>query len=243
LPPDTYEFDFEDGGDGSLSERFAGLLHGKSPKAGFGKPGVDTPWLPHVRMAHWLHECIIDSKLSAYPFYVLFYLQSCTAAEDCLNPSLTGCGPTALTCSATAVDQLLTVEQFYRSVRGDIGASHGPLLSEDFLIEHCAAVRKAFAGTGSSGKPISAALRCQYFSSDGSAGNSTPSVSQSAALAAVYTRLHGLPGHIARLDGVSGAGVTRTQALCLLPRLRRQLPSASADGLQVLFAALTGGGA
>merc|ERR1712159_306208 len=95
-------------GDGSLSERFAALLAYRNAPL-----DIESSLLPHVRMAHWLHECIIDSKLESYPIYVLLYLQCRFAEEDSLDPALVNCGPSRLTCSATAIDQMLTVEQFY----------------------------------------------------------------------------------------------------------------------------------
>merc|ERR1719181_2226294 len=101
----------------------------------------------------------MDSKLAAYPFYVLLYLQCRHAIQEGLEPPLLNCGPMALACSGAAIDQMLTVEQFYRVVRSEIGASHSALLSEDFLVEHGAAVRKAFAADqGTLGHDVSAAL-------------------------------------------------------------------------------------
>lgn len=236
LPSNVYEFDFEDEGDGSLSERFAALL-----RTSDAVRGPAAPWPPHVRFAHWLHECILESKLDAYPRYVLVYLQTCALSDECaVVPAPLCCGPSSLVCSAMAVDQLLTVELFYRVVRGSIGARHRPLLSEDFLIGRCAVVREAFAEGGPLASPVAAALSEQLAAGAPGAGGRSGRGGGSAALVALFTRLHGLPGcAAANVGNVSGAG----SALAVLPRLRRQFPGASVQGLRVLAASLSAGGA
>jgi hypothetical protein len=169
--------------------------------------------------------------------------------EDSLDPAVLRCGPTTLTCSAMAVDQILTVEQFYCSVRGSIGASHSPLLSEDFLVEHCAALRKVFTSGGPRGQELLAALRAQYLGDADRGGSSDVFATlRSTALASVYSRLHGLPGYIKGVGplpatAAAGSGSTAPgRALRMLPRLRRQLPCASAQGLEAIFTALSGAG-
>jgi len=237
LPIDAYDFDFEDDGDGTISERFATYLRDKGPTSS-GSASISLS--PRARFGQWLHECIINSKLETYPYYLMLYLQTRSAAEGSWKPSLLSTGPAALVCSSIVVDQLITVEQFYNKVRGRIKASHSPLLSEDFLVERCAAVRKTFAVGGCLAPHVPAALRAQY-SEEGRCEKHTFDAS-SIALAAVYTRLHCIPGFVAKLDSFIGAR-TEVEALSMLPRLRRQIPSASAAGLQTLCAALTSAGA
>jgi hypothetical protein len=234
LPADAYDFDFEDGGDGSLCERFAAYLR---------EEASITPLMSHARFAHWLHECIIDTKLDAYPFHLMLYLQTQNAVNDILKPSLLRNGPAALACSATTMDQLLTLEQFYHDVRHRIGASHLPLISEDFLVERCTVVRDASATSGPLTTEIQAALRFLYKNAGRSCAQGQSDHVTKTAIAAVYTRLHGLPGHISSLGNLPDTAAGRVEIKCMLPRLRRQFPGASAAGLQTLFAALTAAGA
>jgi len=231
LPDNVYEFDFVDADDGSLCERFAGLLNEELTANSNGSKLRP----PHVCFAHWLHECIIDSKLTAYPLYLLLYLQTRASLDDTVNAASLRCTPASLMCSAMAIDQLITVEQFYRMVRRGIGASHSPLLSEDFLVDRCAAVRQALGLEGPLAHKLAAALRAQYHA-EGRDGATPAGAASQTALAGLFTRLHGLPGHITRLDSFAGHG----KALRALPRLRRHLPGASAQGLQALAAALSG---
>merc|ERR1712176_1720204 len=127
----------------------------------------------HTRFAHWLHECIVESKLVVYPLHVQIYLQTRQVSRNCLErPRLRTC-PRSLLCSAITVDQLLVVEKFYNSVRNDIGSKRDPLLSEDFLVARCAAVRDAFSEGGNLSARLGQALRTYY--SDGSNAQSDDS--------------------------------------------------------------------
>lgn len=261
LPPGVYEFDFEGNEeDGSLSERYVALLRASRTRvdgyrgvrsSGVASDGVDatSSRAPPARFAHWLHECILESKMAAYPLYLLIYLQTRSVTQDCINPSLLHGCPASLACSAMAADQLLMVEWFYRCVRGTLGTRHRPLLSDDFLAGRCAAVRSALSGVGDLeyGRHLAARLACALRAHYG-AGTDTGAVCESlpdAALVALFSRLHGLPcSAVAGPDLAVSCREARTRrpggALAILPRLRRSLPGASAQGLRGLVEALAG---
>jgi len=142
---------------------------------------------------------------------------------------------------ALAVDQLVTVEQFYKAVRGGICANHKALLSEDFLAGRCSAMRGAFVHGSTLAGKLSAALRSHYSKElqtlhRGGGSASMAHVQTDIALVAFFSRLHGIPGHIDRpqrlIDNIRGS------VLASLPRLRRELPGASVHGIRTLVASL-----
>lgn len=231
LPSGACKFDFEDGEDGSLTERFGHLLTKPENGARAGSaPHLSHP--PHVRFAHWLHECIIESKLVTYPLFLLIFMQTRHVLEDCTDRPVPFARPASLVSSALAMDQLITVEQFYCEVREGIGARHRPLLSSDFLASRLAAVRGAFEEGGSLGSRVVRALQAQY----GSVGYTSDAASD-LAVAALYSRLHGLPGNTLRLGNILDASRGKN-ALAILPQLRRAFPDASVQVLRKLVAAI-----
>jgi len=165
LPPNVYEFDFSDGDEGSLSERFAAMLLAAEPSD--KESNLSSP--PRVSLSHWLHECVIESKLVAFPLYLLLHLQMCTTRQHC-GPAPVYYGPASLACSAITIDQLLTIEEFYQSTHENIGAQHSPLISKDFITSCCATVRKSFSKHGGE-------------------------IDKRVTLAAITARFNGLPGH------------------------------------------------
>eukprot|EP00927_Polykrikos_kofoidii_P040402 TRINITY_DN34546_c0_g2_i1.p1 TRINITY_DN34546_c0_g2~~TRINITY_DN34546_c0_g2_i1.p1 ORF type:complete len:1076 (-),score=190.18 TRINITY_DN34546_c0_g2_i1:260-3019(-) len=249
LPPGVYDFDFEDSGgndeegegDGSLCERFAALLldntreraaYEVAKREDSGCTPVATVRPISSRCAHWLHECVVESKLVAFPMYQLLFAQTRHVAEDCLlTPALAlRRGPASPACSSTAVDQMLVVEHFFKSLRARIGASGSPLISEDFLAERCAAVRDAFDEgplvdvlhrslrahqSGGIGHSItdsavgSDAVAKRMIDEAAIAASTAPAavaVVSDVALVALYSRLHGLPTcAIGRLAEIIGA--------------------------------------
>jgi len=237
LPPGTCACDFDGDGDGSLAERLGPLL---LPKPGAGAQRQEH--LPHVRFAHWLHECIIESKLAAYPLHLLLYLQTQHVADAREDVTLPVHRPSAASCSALALDQLVTVEQFYRAVRAQIGAGHRPLLSEEFLATRCAAARAALAEGGVLDRRLGSALRSRCGSPASAAASASAAATITGladeALAALYSRLHGLPGDLAQLCAPLGGG---PGGLGALPRLRRLFPCASVQALRRLLAILEAG--
>lgn len=286
LPANVYEFDFEDEDDGIdkdglLSERFAPLVRSAAARrAGIGDAPHGLAKSPSARYAHWLHECVVESKLTAYPTYLLLYLQTQHVAEDCTDLPPPWPSPAAPAMSVLALDQLLAVERFYATAPKGGASEAGaiempPLLSRDFLASCCASVRGAFDEHGRLAALLGPALRahCRGAGAAGAAdasrgaGAASPSIhvapaaadtdaeavaaAAGAAVVALFSRLHGLPGVCARrmpellgASELSGAGGT-TAALRALPRLRRALPGASAQGLRALAVALaaTPGGA
>ncbi|CAE8615916.1 unnamed protein product, partial [Polarella glacialis] len=238
------ELDFEGNEDGSLVERLAALLlrSAETFNGGDSCSGAMQPQQTFaVRLAHKLHECIVESKLVVYPFHLLIFLQTQCAGKFFASAAPVSLSPSSPACSALAVDQLLTVEQFYKLVRGGIGAKHQPLLSEDFLVERCTAMRSQFAEGGRFAEQLNRALREDILASADTRDplREQQPVERAAndALAAVFFRLHGLPGSWAslRLEEItSGTG----SVLARLPRLRRALPEASVQGLRRLLAAL-----
>lgn len=255
LPPGTCALDFEGGdGDGTLCERYASLLERSSQSPA----GCKGPWSDnHVRFANWLHECVVGSKLCTYPSHLLLYLQTAHVADNSVESAVMCCSPSSPVCSAMAADQLVTVEQFYRHVRDGIGARHEALLSEEFLAERCGELRDAFA----EGRPLTdrirPALRPYYLPErraglrgTSSAGRdderekgtlAADSVADATALA-LFCRLHGLPCEAP--PGLEDLCTERPGggALKALPRLRRLLREASAQGLRVLARALIDNG-
>lgn len=228
LPTGVHAFDFEDGVDGSLCERFASLL--KAQQRHCCASARHQP--SHVRYAHWLHECVIESKLNIYPLYLLLYFQTRHAVEDCATSAAFPSCPASLECSAMAADQLLMIEEFYSRVRNRIGAKHSPLLSEDFLAGRCSAVRDAFIVDGPLTAQLVTALREHHCRND-----DVPTLPDNS-LVGIYSRFNSLPGHGIKLEGLAGKS-----PLLVLPRLRRAVPGASAQGLKLLAEALGYGGA
>lgn len=250
LPPGTCTFDFDGDGDGSLLERFGSLLFppgaagtdaDRGSVGGLGAQQRERP--SHVRFAHWLHECIVESKLATYPLHLLLYLQTQHIADDSEDAAPPVHRPATSACSALAVDQLVALEAFYQGARTRIGAKHRPLLSEEFLAARCATVRGAFFDGGVLGKHLSTALRSQYARCEGTGGSAAPLAAAiewlaDESLVALYSRLHGLPGDVVRPEGPLGKGCSGFGAL---PRLRRLLPGASVAGLRRLLAVLETG--
>eukprot|EP00445_Apocalathium_hangoei_P043548 CAMPEP_0203973408 /NCGR_PEP_ID=MMETSP0359-20131031/99574_1 /ASSEMBLY_ACC=CAM_ASM_000338 /TAXON_ID=268821 /ORGANISM="Scrippsiella Hangoei, Strain SHTV-5" /LENGTH=2141 /DNA_ID=CAMNT_0050911563 /DNA_START=1 /DNA_END=6427 /DNA_ORIENTATION=- len=240
LPPGAFDFDFDGEEDGSMCERFGALVLEATrggPTADTGGASLQCSQPPYVRYAHWLHECITESKLPSYPLHLLLFLQTSNIAAECATFPHLSCLPKSASCSSMACDQLVTVEWFYRSVRGTTGAKHSPLLSQDFLASRCAAMRQPFAETGDFHERLGSALRTHYSrDSGGRMGAAEPSEAGDAAVLALFCRLHGLPGQVAAVQEACGA--RRGRALTLLPRLRRAIPGASVQGLRKLAAAL-----
>merc|ERR1719316_1622581 len=77
LPSNVFDFDFDDeAGDGSLCERFASVLRIDLESTAESQAAQGSGIVPlHGRRAHWLHECIAESKLDVYPYYLLMHLQ------------------------------------------------------------------------------------------------------------------------------------------------------------------------
>lgn len=225
LQKDVYEFDFE-GEDGSLTERFAGVLRAASAREAQG-----LLRLPHVRFAHWLHECIIASKLIMFPAFLILHFQ--TRALVAASRSAVGASPASLLCSAMAVDQLLTLEGFYRAVHSNICAKP-PLLSTDLIINCCDSVRGSFSDGGSLATRLGAALRARFGRHP--TQSSRIMASGEVALVAIYMRLHGLQEHEVRQK----LSTWRGSGLETLPRLRKQFPGVSAQALRAL-SAIAGG--
>merc|ERR1712183_233596 len=115
-------------------------------------------------------------------------------------------------------------------VRAGIGAGHAPLFSEDFVAARCAAVRAAFSDDGALAERLNLALH-SYLRTPKTSDNSSDA---DAAMVGLFSRLHGLPGHPVNIEEHIPSGGS---ALGALPRLRRALPGASAQGLRKLVMA------
>merc|ERR1711920_668389 len=165
----------------------------------------------------------------------MIYLQTRHICNDCETPLSICSGPAAPVSSALALDQLMTVEQFYNKVRADIGARHRPLLSSDFLASRCAEVRESFVSDDAVASRLKKALQAQF--GQGTAISPSEVSMQDAALLSLYSRLHGLPGHTMKLAASLEAKVAQN-SLVLLPQLRRLLPDASVQSLRNIVAAL-----
>eukprot|EP00928_Gymnodinium_smaydae_P030278 TRINITY_DN22559_c0_g2_i1.p1 TRINITY_DN22559_c0_g2~~TRINITY_DN22559_c0_g2_i1.p1 ORF type:complete len:703 (-),score=112.61 TRINITY_DN22559_c0_g2_i1:9-2078(-) len=261
LPDGVYELDFEDGddvdGDGTLSECFASLLNAVS--VDHSQSGQSL----QARYAHWLYECVAESKVAAFPMYLLLHAQARDAGRDVLRPRPSRCGPSAAVCSVLAVDQLLTLEHFYRSPRAGAWTGRAPLLSDVLLAGRCAEVQAAFDEGGEAAPALDAALRAHVDCSaspaqdlgihaapipvpaddnSGAPASNAAAPAEAAALA-LFSRLHGLPprGAAAAASATRGGAATASGTgvdLRQLPRLRRLLPETSAAGLRQLAAAL-----
>jgi len=258
LPANVYDFDFEEDeddtrGGGLLSERFAVLLQGES---GGMTNGLVQP--ASARFAHWLHECVVESKLGAFPIYLLLFQQTQHVVDDCTKLPARHRGPASPTCSVVALDQLLTVEQFYKSVQANIGTDKEPMISGDFLTTRCAAVRNALNGENVTALLVPA---LQAYCRWGGSAHTSNTVAPSPGVAshsdwprvspvlALFSRVHGLPNVCSQQlrevaealaggrGGSRAAEDTASLTLRALPRLRRALPGASAEGLRRLAAA------
>lgn len=161
------------------------------------------------------------------------------------------------------MDQLLTVEQFYKSVQANIGTDKEPMISGDFLTSRCANVRNALNGESVAALLVPALQAyCRWGGSAHSSKTVAPGVAPVtlapsslsdwppvSPVLALFSRVHGLPSVCSQQlrevaeaiaggrGGAHAAGVTATVTLRALPRLRRALPGASAEGLRRLAAA------
>ncbi|CAJ1446241.1 unnamed protein product [Effrenium voratum] len=137
LPPGTCLSDFEE--DCTLVERFAQLL---------GRPGAKNAQSLRMQLpfsallAQKLHECVTESKLAIFPWFVLLHLQT-KHVQDCSVGLVYT--PVSACFSSLAYDQLLAALGF-QEIRDSIGARHAPLLSEDFLVERKAELKQHLAG-------------------------------------------------------------------------------------------------
>lgn len=129
LPPDTCLADFDDE-DGTLVERFARLL----VEPGGGNPAKPLRDLPlHALLAQELHQCVVESKVANFSWFVLLHLQGRAASEG-RHAGLIHTPATPLG-SKLAADHLLATLGFYQDIRERLGSRHEPLLPEDFMIE------------------------------------------------------------------------------------------------------------
>lgn len=237
LPPGASELDFEAGEDGSLCEHYGALVwaaQARCSELASAEVELQLGEPPHARFAHWLHECITDSKLSTLPLYLRVYLQTSGAAECHLARCLAGQHPGGGGCSALVCDQLVTMEWFYGNVLASVGTKHAPLLAADFLASRCTALRSWFEEAGPLQAELDAALRARA-ASGGTAAPAAVAARGDAAVA-LFCRLHGLPGDGAKLRQLRAEPGQRWPALLL--RLRRAIPGASVQGLRKLAAAL-----
>ncbi|CAK9082709.1 Anaphase-promoting complex subunit 1 (Cyclosome subunit 1) (Protein EMBRYO DEFECTIVE 2771), partial [Durusdinium trenchii] len=134
LPPGTCLADF-DGPDSTLVERFARILdEGRSDDP---KKPLRSQLPCTALLAQKLHECVMESKLAVFPWFVLLYLQM--QDKEARGPVYT---PVSACCSSLAADQLMGALGF-QEIRDGIGARHEPLLPQDFLAERKAELRKS----------------------------------------------------------------------------------------------------
>eukprot|EP00930_Biecheleria_cincta_P046160 TRINITY_DN31841_c0_g1_i1.p1 TRINITY_DN31841_c0_g1~~TRINITY_DN31841_c0_g1_i1.p1 ORF type:complete len:1337 (-),score=254.77 TRINITY_DN31841_c0_g1_i1:28-4038(-) len=227
LPAGACELDYA-GEEAALVERFAMLLLRRTGPFGAKRELSIREQQPfRVLVAQKLHECVIESKLEAFPTQLLLSLQTFGTGGLVQNASMAAglplvCSPASPLCSALAVDQLLAVEHFYRAVRSGIGARHRPLLTDDFLAERRRDLTRSFEGSA-----LSARLGPGLTAKEPREADAT--------LAAVFCRLHGLSGQDLAVDKLLTAGGS---LFSRLPQLRRQLPGASVEGLRQLLSAL-----
>eukprot|EP00439_Symbiodinium_sp_Y106_P040989 s2552_g5.t1 len=130
LPPDTCLADFDEE-DGTLVERFARLL----VEPGGGNPTKPLRDLPlHALLAQELHQCVVESKVANFSWFVLLHLQGRAASEG-RHAGLIHTPATPLASKLAAEHLLATLGFYQEGLHGSGGLRHEPLLPEDFLIE------------------------------------------------------------------------------------------------------------